>query len=354
MASENFQVAQAQPVDEGEVAHRQPVPRWKRILCLAIFLICLVVGLVWQPLTVIAVVAGLGLALLVGVYVIKRWFRGLVKPFAGLVSALAEVKLEPVLRPKWQHPDAMTDWTDQLERLGYHTIGAFRAGGTVLLCGMMHPGQCAYGAIYDGALGTSIDLVTLYEDDSAVTYTTTPVAVTAHPPDMAVVRVPEVSAEDLHAQFLAGRPAKPAKPVSAERFALEVEAYARKLKSWQLAQYQQRDHLQKELREQFLARSGWSAIQWERSRDRVEFVHELMTTEDVAELFARVARDDNSFDAHRQHAREIAALHSPPEAFALLMEELPADVRPERVSHLGSPVPADAWLLPEDKREQSE
>ena len=94
------------------------------------------------------------------------------------------------------------------------------------MVGLVKPSDSIYAAVFHyQPVGTSIDLLTPYADGSFVTYSTSEPTWFVRRDDQAIVRHPELSADELYHRMLAERPQGPFLPVSSDQFPSVVERY---------------------------------------------------------------------------------------------------------------------------------
>ena len=114
--------------------------------------------------------------------------------------------------------------------------------------------------------------------------------------------------------------------------------------------------LQTKLKENFRARANVPAAKWRKIEDRLIFIHDRLTHEEVFGIFTGFLDwDDEDADQQRSDdAEKFSHEGTAREAFARMAPLLPANRQVKKVGHLTEPIAADVYLTPEDTDEEDE
>lgn len=144
------------------------------------------------------------------------------------------VKLDAIA---WQKGDEVQTIVSTLRQAGFDEVGIFRVEPTkLLLQAFCSPAESAYSIIYESPKsGVWFDLVTRFLDGTKVTYTTLRDTLLDRPEYHEIRFHAGSSAGELLRRFLAERPAKPMRPVSADEFAKFFEQAHAENMDWRMA-----------------------------------------------------------------------------------------------------------------------
>lgn len=335
---------------------------------------------------------------------IRRTFRNLMASLGEIdVAAVPplRVHLRRVGKPDWEDRDRIELLAGPLRAAGFQDVGIFAvepAPGLEVMA-LVHPQHEAYAAVYrqeslPGSPQTRVwlDIVSRYADGREVTYSTSEhVSLLDAPPYKQSQPLPGASAAELLERFLRERPPGARRPADAASFVecfesawarecdwraergglteeeirrlgsrdggeASEEAISRVRMQWQVAI---NGHYQDQLQDAFLASGKVSAREWERYRDRIVFIHDRLSWDEVVRLASLgfgVDPDDEEDRGHPRwkEAERLAAGFAPREAFARMNELLDAPARFERIGQMTEPIAADAYLMPEMAYESEE
>jgi hypothetical protein len=216
-----------------------------------------------------------------------------------------------------------------------------------------------------------------------VTYTTAKETGLERPPHKLLERFePDDDPGQVYERFLARRPSKPLQAASAELFKGYFErAYAEDM-DWRferggfsedeirknleakgtkasddqvqqvhgIMQAQVNQWLQTKLRENFRARANIADGKWRSLEDRIVFVHDRLSGEEVKGVFAAFLdwSDEDTAQESADKAEKLAGEAPPREAFARMLAMLPAERTVKKLGHITDPVAADVYLGPDD------
>ena len=308
------------------------------------------------------------LAIVVLFLVIRAKARRFLKTLGDLAeqaqkgaAAPARIELVPMAVNDWDDPDAAREQTEPFAALGFEKAGDFevRPVDGLRIEAWVKPSEAVTAVIYEHPqAGTWTDLYTHYEDGSRITYLNSGVGGGVdHAPGHDVQRFPGMDSAELYRKLLAERPQKPAKRYGPSDFAAAFEqAYADEM-DWrnarggpteqeiravaalsgkrysdeeveathELLAERALEQLEESLLEKFLARSGMSATEWERIRERVVVIHDKLPTETVGEILSEACDGDDvaefDDDSDRPMTARFAAFNDalpPPRRFRLL------------------------------------
>ncbi len=332
---------------------RRRLPAWLVWTIRAALLAVVVTALVYSPRGVMTVVAGILIAAVVIYWWLRRKFKKLIGPLADMDFFPDRIQLQLQKRAAWTHEEEASRQESALLELGYKSLGRFTIDKTpgVLLGGFHGTSPPSFAVINDWEhLDVNLDFVCRFEDGSYLTCTSSSVTeVLERPPHMPIVRLPEADPHSLHERFVAEIGGRPVAPLTPDEFTSLYETYHAEHQAWQLENAEQNEQLERAIRESFLESAGWSAIEWDRKRERVVFVHDSLQKWIVAETYLDAHDfDDDLYDREEVRAKEVCAELPPRRAFAALLESAPGGSGVSKLLELSEPVPVDAYLEPED------
>lgn len=294
----------------------------------------------------------------------------------------ARITLVPV-RQDWQQPNT-AGLIDQLLALGFDEVGRFSVPEmpTMQLWTGSHPQDGIAAAVYDhGQIPAFFDLVRVYGDHSTCTVSSNPIHDPENIPHGSAciadpVITPQVALDVLREQPLTGNvmivDAGNFLPVFTELYARSIDHILTKNipdadkmrrvgarvseatgtpvlelddKQMQWAVEMERSNrlaaLQQAIIDRFLQSGQVDAREWERVRDRVVVVHDLLSREDAADL-ARMSADWEA--AEPMAASILAASLSPLDTFERLAGELPEAQRLKLLGEVDHPLYAQLYV----------
>lgn len=264
------------------------------------------------------------------------------------------IALTPATIRNWFHPEEVADASTALESLGFEPAGDFKADKRPwsFLRGFVHPTDRMYGVIDDqhSSLGMHVELVTVYEDGSYLTCSSTRFPeIFDRPPNQPIERYPHADVATLHAKMMEGRPNQPMRVVTRGDWADVVMAYVAQEGRWRDADEEAKRQLQARIEATFLEKMGWSAGAWDQKRERVAFIHDRLRQADVVNRFDDhlYVEDEALSDSIQEQMMERVERHPPREAFAAGIALVPSDVSFEKLVTFETDVVVDAYLAPQ-------
>jgi hypothetical protein len=285
-------------------------------------------------LVMVATVVGFVVLLLLLLrFALPWWLSRKIAAMADLpqTGIAARIRLVPNVQ-SWQQPGTAGQ-VDALLALGFDEVGRFTVPEmpTMQLWAGIHPQDGIAAAIYDhGKMPVFFDLVRVYDDYATCTVTTNPIHDPENVPQGSLcIADPAMTAQAAHEILRAQAHAGTVLPVDAGNFEpVFIELYARSIdhilsknmpdadkmrrvgarvseatgtpvpelddKQMQWAVEMERGNrlsaLQEAIIDRFLQSGQVEAREWERVRDHVVVVHDLLSREDAADL-ARMAAD---------------------------------------------------------------
>ena len=317
----------------------------------------------------------------VAILMIRAKLRGFKKILEGLSKMMAgppRITLIPLAAPSWANPAETVPLVESLKSLGFEKVGNYQVQEIV---GMemevwMNFAKSVTSVIYERPnVGIWLDLWTHFQDGTRMTFANPHIGKELkHAPGHDCRLFPGMDTRELFEKFLAERPDKPAKPVSAETFVSVFEQVYAEEQDWrnrrggasveeiraigmrngetydedviqathEFAERHALEELDETIRERFLEQTKMSAVEWERVRDRVIVIHDKMNSE-VFEDVVGPWVDDEAFP-------DLSAIESvaPRQFFDKINESLPANRRFIRLGTVSSPVEADIYAVPEN------
>ncbi len=318
-------------------------------------------------------------------FALPWWLSRKIAAMAGMAQNLgiaARITLVPAAQD-WQQPGT-AGLIDDMRALGFDEIGRFAVPemSTMQLWAGSHPQDGVAVAVYDhGTMPVFFDLVRVYDDHATCTVSSNPIHDPENvPPGNRCIADPAMSPrtaqETLRAQPLAGN----LLPLDAGNFEpVFIELYARSIdhilsrqmpdaekmrtvgervseatgtpmptlddKQMQLAVDMQRSTrlaaLQEAIIDRYLQSGQVGAREWERVRDRLAIVHDLLSREDAAEL----ARGNCDYEAIEPMIARVLALElSPLDTFEKITAALPETQRLRLLGEVDHPLYAQLYV----------
>jgi hypothetical protein len=343
--------------------------------------------------------------------IVLLWIRQKIRKWTASIGAemekyAAAAPLVPPLRIQleaddgleWEHLEDIEEVSSALNRAGFQHAGDFDLEEhPIYLRAFTHTANHLDCVVYDHyQSGVWFEFVTHYKDGRQVTFTTAESSGLAPPTYATVEHHPDAEPQELLEHCLATRPPGEKLDTAASQFARRfTEAYAREM-NWRVERggpteaeiraagikhgevddefvqhvrymwrLQLNEYREEQLRTAFLDQAGLSARRWEEVRDRLVFVHDHLTEDDVLDqceqLFpldednlpqdnreTNVNDDENADDLVRERRRaeirqKLRGL-SPRKGFDRINQELDATNRIEKIGELTKPFPADVYL----------
>jgi hypothetical protein len=336
------------------------------------------------------------LALVILVLALLFWLRWRLRRLGNELSnafkSLGDVKpepsqinLDPIDEPEWASETQARMQIEKLRKRGFVDERFYRIRQTpaVELWAGVHPSACVYAALFRHPLqGTWVDLVSAYEDGRWATFSNSPQSGLDRPPGKPIHRFAEFDADQLFERMLRDRPDAPMKPATSEQFAASLEQYHAEEMAWrnsrggptereiravaaasgqvldddtlglakQLMSEQSRIQLIEALRDQFIRETTLTAAEWEMVRDRLAFVYDGMSPEEVSGLIGAFIEDQDDVEDgdHVAAVPEYPTDLSARDAFRVMNDRLPEELKFRRVDAVSKPVAADVYAAPRE------
>lgn len=316
----------------------------------------------WKTL---AVGVGIGVLLMpVMLYVTFRLVLWMLKrklnQFAESLTSSFQTPLEITLRPLnpvvWSDPRVEVSGAE-LQEQGFHSVGAYaiKEMKDVRLSGWIHPQENLYGVVYEHpAVGVWCDVLSQYADGTSCCHSSAGETGLDQDPRNPNYKLPAQPPAVLVQTHLQTRPAHPA-PLSAEKFADDFVRAYRETMAWrvsrgtsqqeiiqvaalsgqtydpevleqgfQIQQSTERALLGDLLRKTFLEKTSISAAEWDKISDRVVFVYDALSNDELEDLgFDELPAEGTARERVRGKARHLGTLQQPVEAdvYALFEED---------------------------------
>jgi hypothetical protein len=314
----------------------------------------------------------------------KRTIGQLGEQFKNFGEVMKQGVVPPTLGLERVDDDELTKVPELLAAVNELKSAGLRQGGVYTLAKMpaarvvtlADPARgVTAGAHFVPGFGLNVDVVTMFEDGSALTHRTLQSLGLEHPPKFeSVVMTGAAPAALLEAHLAARDGSKTPRAIEPEAVADAMEEYHAEEVRWrdgrggltagevranrravgqsepdamQMALLLASSHAesvkrQREAkREPFLAASGWSAERWDGEGDRVLFVSDESEMEEVLAALGELNDDVDLSDAE---AERLTAGANVRDAFAEFAASRP-DLRIERVASFESPAPTDAYIV---------
>lgn len=348
--------------------------------------------------TFLAIIGGFALAIvglvLLALFLLRRRLRKVMSQFEGMAQVAGpsgqiippmRIRLRPDNGYAWHDEEHVQAVGDDLAARGFVRIGTFSSEPPTAPIEAWHdPQQSIYAAICEHPTsGIWLDVLSLGQDGSSFTVTSGPGDQLARPTDFQLERMPGAATADVVSHFLENRPDVPVQQTSAESFPAAFESLWERMMDFRLEQgapteeeirrlcvaeggddpqvetvgeiremwqSQINDELERKIRESFLQSSSYSALEWDRMRDRVVFIHDDLSAEDLASLLEiawehNVDDDlDNSYEALEERAAELLSESPGRQAFEAMNNDQESAMRFEKIGAVTQPVAADVYL----------
>jgi hypothetical protein len=330
------------------------------------------------------VVMGLILLLPLAWWLLKRKLRGALESLADLRYTVTPARIHLTREESiaWKDPGTVQTVSSPLPAMGFQEAGLYSTEEMdfVRMQAWVNADESAYAVVYEhDKAGVWIDFVSRYENGDGVTYSTAPQgAELDHAPGKTKVYARGTDTAALYRRFLSERRPEGLVPLSADSFVSFFEkAYAdemdwrnsrggateeeiRRIAAASGEEYtdeviaETRRHnleqaiegLDEAFRERFLAQTSMSAAEWEKTRERLVFIYDLLTPEHVEQRFVTVQDEEDEEDEEPSLPDELAGQPAR-QAFAALNQSAPPARRFQKLAELSEPVPADVYLAPE-------
>jgi hypothetical protein len=330
----------------------QMIPTWKMWIYRVVFWGLVIAAIWYAPKVVGGIVAGVMLVVVILWTFIKYKIRQWLKPFNEIRNLFpSEIHLKAHDTLDWHNPVSMDQLDSDLRVLGFQTVHCFTADETpgINMRGYFHLEQSVYACVYDQQNTTPwIDYVIAFEGGRWLTVSNTQMpAFLERSPTMPIKRYKDQDAAALFESLLANCPNVPRLPVTADGFVTAVEDYFAQDAAWREEHADDQIHLQTALEESFLKVTQWSAVQWNRDKERVCIVHNRLSDYEVSSLFEQglFIKDEKHYEAQQKLAEEKTEQMEPIEAFQWLVNQMDGE-KFEKLAVLDEPIKAVVFLAP--------
>lgn len=365
---------------------------------------------------VVGAVVLFGLLIVIGYFYLRRKMGKLGSPYSGLMAAAEamsetvppfRIKLEPANHREWIDTSAFDAICEKLDSRGGVRIGRFTTSPpTVLLEAWHQADQNLFVVIYEHPVaGLWFEAGCEFEDGTLFAYSTGPNHHMGNPPWTTFEFRTGIPTAELLDAVIADRPDKPTVATSAESFPSRFEdAWARDM-DWRIERggpseeeiqtafesglsressseeetsqalstadnldvvqqirsiWRERinEFLENQLRESWIVSSGVSALEWDRIRDRVIFIHDGLTANDLAEHLEQyihanlttaeeIEFENDEYDRISEEVEEQLETQTPRAIFSEAVADQTSPRRHEKLGEITEPVNADVWLTPQ-------
>jgi hypothetical protein len=310
--------------------------------------------------------------LLVGGFLYVRYkFRKFTEAIGDVMPQPTTINLRPIEEDVWSRPSVATAVAD-FQLLGYERGQAYRPDEMPMLIvlPLVNRAMNAYGVVYDLNDGSIVwsDVVQRYEDGAVTVSNSTHAKGLKQRPNYENIYLPGQPVADLHRHLIEMRTERMILPATHEGFKSEFEeAYASET-AWRDSQgiseeelaavigntnmtateeqlalareeiaRQANERLAERLRAEFLRTTTLSAAEWEDVEDRLAFVHDKLSKEELVEIVEMAFEDEVDIEIPEGDARA---------AFAVCNTNLPPHNQFTLIGRLESPLEADVYAAP--------
>lgn len=364
---------------------------------------------------VVGAVCLFGLLIVIGYFYLRRKMGTLGNSFSGLMDAAEamsdtvppfRIQLEPANHRDWIDTASADTICEELESRGGTRIGRFATSPPTVLLEAWHlADKHLFVVIYEHPVaGLWFEAGYEFEDETLFAYSNGPDHHMGNPPWTTFEFRTGTPAAELLDAVIADRPDKPTVATSAESFPPRFEkSWARDM-DWRISNggpteeeirktfengiaaesdsEEQMQHamstadqlemveqirsmwrdrinefLETQLRESWIVASEVSALDWDRVRDRVIFIHDGLTSDDLAEhleqyLYANLTTAEEieyENDEYERISEEVTGQLATQLPRAIFSDSVASQTSPKRHEKLGNvsePVEADVWLAP--------
>jgi hypothetical protein len=365
---------------------------------------------------VVGAVVLFGLLIVIGYFYVRRKMGQRGNPHTALMAAAEAVfetvppfriKLEPANHREWIDTDGFDAICEELDSRGGVRIGRFATSPPTVLLEAWHlADQNLFVVIYEHPVaGLWFEAGYEFEDGTLFACSTGPNHHMGNPPWTTFEFRTGVPTAELLDAVIADRPDKPSVATSAESFPSRFEeAWSRDM-DWRIERggpseqeirttfgsglaeessseeatslaietaddlemvqqirsiWRERinEFLETQLRESWIVSSGASALDWDRIRDRVIFIHDGLAADDLAEhleqyLYANLTTaeeiefENDEYERISEEVTEKLQTQSPRAIFSDAVVDQTSPRRHEKLGEIAEPVDADVWLTPQ-------
>jgi hypothetical protein len=330
------------------------------------------------------------LILVLGLRWLMRKLRGSVENQLGDLAEAMErsippfrINLQRLPAVDWRQPDQADLSIEPLRQARFDEVGSFAMyPGDVSLAAFFRSSDSIYAVVYQHPkAGVWLDFITRYQDGSRITYCTRRDTLLDRAEHNVIRYFDGMPAQELLSRFLAERPNKPIAAMSADDFVGHFEGAYAETMDWMMARGGPTEEeirrqceqggkectpvivatirklwsaaieafYNKQLKERFLADVQPPAARWEEIRDRLVFVHDRLSPEQLEDLC------EEDFDEEEEEEGGMNLIDkritsdgskSPRAAFARWNTAAESGRRYEKIGELAEPLAADVYLSP--------
>jgi hypothetical protein len=326
---------------------------------------------------VLVVVALVGLALLGGWLYIRYqvWQIKKIATMMGGPIPPVRIELQELSDARWPDPHRVERLTQELQEQGFYTAGTFTVPGMqgLIISGFANPDLPAYASLtHHPFSGLFCEVCQFGPDGSELTVTQSETLSKTRPVNNVAVSLPTASVRELVWELKNRAKTGELPPHTVESFkqAFEDGYYAsmkfayeqgdlKAMDASAIAQFtdqapdpatleflesldQGEPDDDERFTEAFLSQSSLSALEWERIREHIVFIHDQLETDDVADLLSGLFGEDED----PYELAESAKTKNARETFAWLAQRISAPQGPELLTHLEEPEACDVYRLP--------
>ncbi len=338
--------------EERRARHRS-LSGWRLWLLRAVLLAVVVTPAILWPKGLAITLSALLVTCLAVYWWIRYKIRKFTKPFRDFELFPTQVKVTKQRRPKIHNDQAVSGAESKVAELDFVPVGYFTVDNMpgVTMSAFIHRDEQTFGVVYDQEfLEPWMDFICEHSDGSNFTVSNTSMpSVFDDPPDKPIVRIAGEPPAALFRAYLDQRPGKERRRLSGEIFASSFERYFAERAAWQQEEAEQQEELDQEIREAFLRKSQWTAIEWDRNQERVIFLHQNLKSWEVAGHLTGSLNSISSedFEKEERQAEKLAGELAPIAAFEEILASSAHGQEFEKLMELSEPVPVHVYLGPE-------
>lgn len=325
--------------------------RTARIWLIRIVIVALLIAAaVKSPTAFVSALFGVILA----VYLIFLWikwkFWRIVSPLQDFGKTANEVTLKLFKTSrKFHNAEQVNASIAILERQGFSMLGTFTARqfSTANIVVGNNQVEGISAIIMDiQYLGVTTEFCTRYEDGSSFTFSNTKIPdVLPRPVNHPIKRLPKAEVQEIFNEFKSSRPASGIYKISDAEIISNIEGFYSELKAYQLETIENTVSIEKELLENFIVKSGWSAIDWHRKQNDIVIIHDKIKDYDLIGRYESLLDTDGTqYQDLKGRVESIIRNHTPIAAFEKLSAEIPTKQRLEKILELSEPIPAHVYI----------
>jgi hypothetical protein len=317
-----------------------------RILIIAL----LIAAVIKSPTAFVAALLGVILAGYLLFLWLKWKFWRIISPLTEMGRMTNEVTLTLLKsnRP-FHNPEKVNADIATLKQNGFTILGTYTAKQlpTTNIVVANNQSENIHAIIMDMEYQPVItEFCSWYENGATFTCSNTIMpAFLPRPDNHPISRLPKSDAQTVLNQFKATRPAATLCQIPDAEVVSQIEALYNEIKVYEVETIENTTSTEAQLLENFIIKSGWSAIEWHRKQNNIVIIHDKIKDYELISKYEEIVDDeDEQYQKRKGRAESIIKNNTPINAFKILITEIPTKQRLEKILELTEPIPAHVYL----------